>query len=83
MMSQKKFFVPIIIVIALITLYFIIKGKLDIAILTMMALFSLTNASRAKSFKEQGYERESKWMRYLSITFGAAFVVVFALIFFM
>ncbi|WP_336824421.1 MULTISPECIES: hypothetical protein [Sporosarcina] len=82
-MSQKKFFVPIIIVIALITLYFIIKGKLDIAILTMMALFSLTNASRAKSFKEQGYERESKWMRYLSITFGAAFVVVFALIFFM
>lgn len=81
-MNRKKVFITSIILIAIVTLYFVIKGKFDIAILAMMALFTLTNASRASSFKEQGYERESKWMRYLSILFAGAFVVVFIIIFF-
>nr|WP_285851989.1 hypothetical protein [Sporosarcina luteola] len=63
-------------------MFFVVRGKLDYAILTMMALFTLTNASRAKSFKEQGFERESKWMRYLSILFAISFIVVLVLIIF-
>ncbi|MDN4606354.1 hypothetical protein [Sporosarcina highlanderae] len=81
-MNQKKVYFIGITLIALVTLFFVIIGKLDYAILMMMALFTLTNASRAKSFKEQGHERESKWMRYLSILFAIAFVVVFILVFF-
>ncbi|GEN84788.1 hypothetical protein SLU01_31000 [Sporosarcina luteola] len=81
-MNQKRFFIIGISLIAIVTLYFVIQGKLDYAILAMMALFTMTNASRAKSFKEQGYEKESKWMRYLSILFAIAFVVVFILIVF-
>ncbi|MHC8515368.1 hypothetical protein [Sporosarcina sp. ITBMC105] len=81
-MNQKKIFVTGIVLITLLTLFFVIRGQLDYAILTMMALFTLTNASRARSFKEQGFEKESKWMRYLSMIFACAFVVVFILIFF-
>jgi len=59
---------------ALLSLWFVIKLNLDYAILSMMALFAMTNASRAVSFKRQGYEREAGWMRWLSIIFGIAFV---------
>ncbi|MGN7386456.1 hypothetical protein [Sporosarcina sp. SAFN-015] len=79
-MTQKKVGIVAIVLLGIVTLFFVVRGKLDFAILTMMALFTLTNASRAKSFKEQGYDRESKWMRYLSILFAIAFVVVLLLI---
>ncbi|WP_339253432.1 hypothetical protein NSQ43_04645 [Sporosarcina sp. FSL W8-0480] len=81
-MNQKKVIFWGIILIALTTLFFVVKGMLDYAVLMMMALFTLTNASRSKSFKEQGFDRESKWMRYLSILFAIAFIVVFIIIFF-
>lgn len=79
-MTQKKASIIGIVLLAVVTLFFVVKGKLDYAILTMMALFTLTNASRAKTFKEQGYDRESRWMRYLSILFAVSFVVVLLLI---
>ncbi|MFC5602138.1 hypothetical protein [Sporosarcina koreensis] len=81
-MTQKKAGVIGIVLLGAVTLFFVIRGQLDFAILTMMALFTLTNASRAKSFKEQGYDRESRWMRYLSILFAVSFVIVLALIIF-
>ena len=81
-MIKNKASVIIVILLAVITLFFVVRGKLDFAILTMMALFTMTNATRAKSFKEQGYEKESKWMRYLSILFAISFVVVLLLILF-
>lgn len=79
-MTQKKAGVIGIVLLAIVTLFFVVRGKLDYAILTMMALFTLTNASRAKSFKEQGFDKESRWMRYLSILFALSFVVVLLLI---
>ncbi|MCM3638328.1 hypothetical protein M3152_11525 [Sporosarcina luteola] len=79
-MNLKRTGVIGIVVLLVVTLFFVVRGNLDFAILTMMALFTLTNASRAKSFKEQGHERESRWMRYLSILFALSFVVVLLLI---
>ncbi len=61
---------------AIASIYFIIKLNLDYAVLSMVALFSLTNGARAKSFREQGMARESKWMLWMSLFFGAAFVVL-------
>ena len=81
-MIKNKASIIIVILLAVLTLFFVVRGKLDFAILTMMALFTMTNASRAKSFKEQGYEKESKWMRYLSILFAISFIVVLLLILF-
>lgn len=81
-MTQKRAGIISIILLVVVTLFFVVRGLLDYAILTMMALFTLTNASRAKSFKEQGHDRESKWMRYLSIFFAVSFVAVLLLIIF-
>ena len=81
-MTQSKGSIISIVVLGLVTLFFVVQGKLDYAILTMMALFTATNGLRAKSFKKQGYDRESKWMRYLSILFAISFVVVLLLILF-
>ena len=47
---------------ALASVYFIIKLDLNNAVMSMVALFALTNGARAKSFREQGMVRESKWM---------------------
>lgn len=61
-------------------LYFIIQLNLNFAILSMLILFTLTNASRAINFKDQGLYRESRWMKWLSVFFGIAAVVVLAII---
>ncbi|WP_432361744.1 hypothetical protein [Sporosarcina sp. UB5] len=79
-MNQKKIGVIGIVLLGIVTLFFVVRGQLDLAVLTMMALFTLTNASRAKSFKEQGFDKASKLMRYLSILFAVSFVVVLLLI---
>jgi len=74
-MQTKWLFGIGIVVAALSSVYFIIKLDLNNAVLSMLALFSLTNGARAKSFREQGMVRESKWMLWMSILFGGAFVV--------
>ncbi|WP_218628048.1 hypothetical protein [Sporosarcina sp. E16_8] len=61
---------------AIASVYFIIKLDLNNAVLAMVALFSLTNGARAKTFREQGMARESKWMLWMSLFFGFAFVVL-------
>ena len=58
------------------SVYFVIQLNLNMAVLSMIGLFTLTNAMRAKAFHDQGMERESKWMRWVSMFFGAAFIVL-------
>lgn len=65
-----------IVLAAFATLYFVVKSNMNYAVLAMMALFTMTNGVRAKSFREQGFERQSKWMAGLSIFFGISFVGV-------
>lgn len=66
--------------VSLAAIFFIIKGNLNLAVLFMTALFALSNGFRAISFKEKGFEREAKWMKWMSIFFSATFVVLFVLI---
>ncbi|MBE1555151.1 hypothetical protein [Sporosarcina limicola] len=74
---QKKWLFGIgIVASAIASTYFIIQLDLNYAVLSMMALFSLTNGARAISFRSQGMERESKWMLWMSIFFGIAFIVL-------
>lgn len=56
--------------------YYVIQLNLNMAILSMVGLFALTNAMRAKTFHDQGLERQSKWMRWVSIFFGLVFFVL-------
>ncbi|MCZ2260402.1 hypothetical protein [Sporosarcina sp. G11-34] len=62
------------------SLYYIVKLNLSYSVLSMMALFALTNGARSRTFHEQGMERESKWMLWMSLFFGIGFVVSLILI---
>ena len=58
----------------------VVMGNFDFAVLAMTVMFALSNGFRAKSFKEQGYIKEAKWMKYMAIFFSIASVVVVAVI---
>lgn len=56
---------------AAVSLYFIITLNLEFAILSMLIMFTLTNAARSVMYKNQGLARESKWMLYIALFFAA------------
>ncbi|WP_172370704.1 hypothetical protein [Sporosarcina jiandibaonis] len=56
--------------------YFVIQLNLNMAVLSMVGLFALTNGMRAKTFHDQGLARESKWMKWVSYFFVLAFIVL-------
>lgn len=74
MLKGKGIILISVSLIALAALYSIIRLALMEAVLWMTALFTVTNGFRAKSFKEQGLVRESKWMLGMSLFFGIAFI---------
>ncbi len=43
-------------------------------------MFTLTNFFRYRSFKQQGMEKEAKWMRNTSILFAALALIVLVVI---
>lgn len=57
-----------------------IKGYFNFAVLAMTIMFALSNGFRAKSFNEQGYMKEAKWMKYMAVFFALASVVVLIVI---
>lgn len=59
---------------------FIIIGNFNFAVLAMTIMFAVSNGFRAKSFKEQGYVKEAKWMKYMAIFFSIASIVVLIMI---
>ena len=59
---------------------FIIMGNFNFAVFAMTIMFALSNGFRAKSFKEKGYIKEAKWMKYMAIFFSIASIVVFIII---
>ena len=57
-------------------LFFVIKQNFELAILFLTLMFTFTNFFRARTFKEQGYIKESGWMKKMAIFFGICTVVV-------
>ena len=76
-MQVKWLFGIGIVTAAIVSLYFIIKLDLNHAMIALAAMFALTNGGRARSFKEQGMERESRWMLWMSIFFVVACIILF------
>ena len=56
--------------------YFVVQLNLNMAVLSMVGMFALTNGLRSKTFHDQGLVRESKWMRWVSLFFVLAFIVL-------
>ncbi|WKA59065.1 hypothetical protein QWY16_02585 [Planococcus shenhongbingii] len=67
-------------VLSITSLVFLIRGNLDAAVLFMTLLFVLTNSFRYRQMKEQGMEREAKWMLGMATIFAVLFVVVLVMI---
>ncbi|MGE7949362.1 hypothetical protein [Lysinibacillus sp. NPDC093688] len=59
---------------------FIIMRNFNFAVFAMTIMFAVSNGFRAKSFKEQGYIKEAKWMKYMAIFFSIASIIVFIII---
>ena len=77
-MQTKWLFGIGIVAAALASVYFVIKVDLGNAVLSMVALFSLTNGARAKSFRDQGYVTRVEmdamgvnffWSRFCSVAY--------------
>lgn len=51
--------------------------NMNMTLLSIIGVFTLTNAMRAQAFKDQGLTREAKWMNRISLLFLGLFCVVF------
>ena len=65
---------------SIVAIIFVANGNFNLAVLSMTVMFALSNGFRAKSFKEQGYVKEAKWMQYMAIFFGISSVAVLVII---
>ena len=65
---------------SLAALFFVVKQNFELAILFLTIMFTFSNFFRARSFKEQGYVKEAKWMKSMSIFFGICSILVLILV---
>ena len=79
-MNRNRIAGLLIAAVSIAAIVFIIKGNMNLAVLFMTAMFALTNGFRAVSFKEKGFEREAKWMKWMSILFSVGCFVILILI---
>ena len=63
-------------VLSIASLILLFMGYLEFAVLLMTLLFVLTNSFRYRKMKEQGMDREAKWMFSMAIVFAVLFVIV-------
>ncbi|MEK5233638.1 hypothetical protein MHB42_18250 [Lysinibacillus sp. FSL K6-0232] len=80
MLNRKWLSSILVAIFSIIALVFIIMGNFNFAVLAMTIMFALSNGFRAKSFEEQGYIKEAKWMKYMAIFFAIASIVVLFII---
>ncbi|QPQ34080.1 MULTISPECIES: hypothetical protein [unclassified Lysinibacillus] len=80
-MNTKWISSILVAVFSIAAIVFIILGNFNFAVLAMTIMFAMSNGFRAKNFKEQGYIKEAKWMKYMSIFFSIASIVVLIIIF--
>jgi choline-glycine betaine transporter len=65
---------------SLLALFFVIKQNFELAVLFLTIMFTFSNFFRSRSFKEQGYEKESKWMKSMAIFFGICSILILIVI---
>lgn len=51
--------------------------NLNMALLSIIGVFTLTNAMRGQAFKDQGMAREAKYMNIVSLSFLGLFCIIF------
>ncbi|SUJ20311.1 Uncharacterised protein [Sporosarcina pasteurii] len=51
--------------------------NMNMALLSIIGVFTLTNAMRGQAFRDRGLVREAKWMNRVSLSFAVLFTIVF------
>lgn len=51
--------------------------NMNMTLLSIIGVFTLTNAMRAQAFKDRDLFREARWMNMISLLFLGLFIVVF------
>lgn len=55
--------------------YSVVQSNLNMMILSIIGVFTLTNALRAQAFRDRGMKGEAKLMHWLSLIFAAGFLI--------
>lgn len=69
-MNEKLVSLVLISCASLAAVFFVIKQNMELAIFCLTVMFTLTNFFRSRNFAAQGYEKEAKWMKKMSIFFA-------------
>lgn len=75
-MNEKVISLVLVTISSLLSLYFVIKGNFELAVLFLTIMFTFTNFFRYRSFKQKGMEKEAKWMRNTAFFFLLLVLVV-------
>ncbi len=51
--------------------------NMNMALLSIIGVFTLTNAMRAQAFKDQNLLKEARWMNMIALCFLVLFFIVF------
>ena len=75
-MNEKVVSMILVAISSLLALYFVVVNHFQLAVLFLTIMFTFTNFFRYRSFKQQGLEKEAKWMRNTSVLFAVLVLVV-------
>ena len=73
---EKTITMLAVIVTSLLSVWFIIRGNFELAVLFLTLMFTCTNFTRYRSAQRQGLEKEAKWMRGSMLVFAVLFILV-------
>lgn len=76
-MNQKVISIILVGASSLASLFFVIKGEFELAVLFLTLMFTFSNFFRSLSFAKDGLEKEAKWMKKMSLVFAVLTVIVF------
>lgn len=79
-MNNKVLLFVLITITSLAAIFFVIKQNMELAIFCLTILMTLTNYFRSRNFAAQGYEKESKTMKRMSIFFALMSLVILYII---
>lgn len=68
-MNEKFISIVLVAATSLGALFFMVKNNIDLAVFFLTLMFTFSNFFRWRSSKQQGLEKETKWMKKMTITF--------------
>ncbi len=75
-MNEKTVSIILVAISSLTSLFFMIKGNFELAVLFLTLMFTFSHYFRSRAFAQKGLHKEAGWMKKMSITFAVLTVIV-------